>query len=319
MKKLIFKLFAYFMILTSLCLGFGLFVIQGLPAQFQRSYQSAIVDQYDRFVQTTSPKIIFLAGSSGAFGLDIDRMEQALDIPVTSLALHAGFGNRFPMELSKANIQSGDIIVLAFEYQVYNDEDRFGSELVATALDHRIDMYRALSFDDMVQIVRYFPKFLFKKVDSLMQNPDGVPAAGVYARSAFNEHGNMIFRRPKCVLPNAPLSPESYTVSHLQASHIRQDAIDTLNAYISYAQERGAHVVVSFPPCLDELIVGSKADIEGYQQALKERLHAPVISNIFDYIYPREYIYDAAYHCTDEGTQKRTEQLIQDLKNYLEQ
>ena len=192
MKKLIFKLFAYFLILSSLCLGFGLFVIQGLPARFQRSYQSAIVDQYDRFVQTTSPKIIFLAGSSGAFGLDIDRMEQALNIPVTSLALHAGFGNRFPMELSKANIQSGDIIVLAFEYQVYNDEDRFGSELVATALDQRIDMYRALSFDDMVQIVRYFPKFLFKKVDSLMQNPDGVPAAGVYARSAFNEHGNMI-------------------------------------------------------------------------------------------------------------------------------
>lgn len=83
---------------------------------FKTSYQSIIVDKYRILQQTDSPKIIVIAGSSSAFGLDQELLEEETGYRVVNLGLHAGFGHLFYSELAKENIQQGDIVLLGYEY-----------------------------------------------------------------------------------------------------------------------------------------------------------------------------------------------------------
>ena len=88
---------------------------------FATSYQSAIQDKFKILKETNEPKIIIVGGSNAAFGINHQMLEEATGYKVVNLGLHAGFSQLFPSELSKANINRGDIVLLAYEHNWYNE------------------------------------------------------------------------------------------------------------------------------------------------------------------------------------------------------
>jgi hypothetical protein len=66
-----------------------------------------------------SPKVVFLSGSSGAFGVDSPRIQQALGRPVVNMGLNAPLGIEFMMNEVAGSIKPGDLIVLAPEYHLF--------------------------------------------------------------------------------------------------------------------------------------------------------------------------------------------------------
>ena len=88
-------------------------VLAATGAQYAETYYAALSKQYDRLCSVDEPKVIVVGGSSVAFGLDSELFEELYGMPSVSFGLYGSFGVKVMMDLSKANIRKGDIIVLA--------------------------------------------------------------------------------------------------------------------------------------------------------------------------------------------------------------
>lgn len=134
MKKDVKKFLAnscLFMFIIAIIILIFIIIITWFPtSKFRNSYQYALNLKYNNLKETKSPKIIILAGSSSGFGINTEIIEEKTNMPVVNMGLHASFGTRFNTEISKVNIEKGDIVVLAHEYERILDINTFSPELI---------------------------------------------------------------------------------------------------------------------------------------------------------------------------------------------
>ncbi len=100
---------------------------------FKDNYTNILSVKYETLTKTESPKIIIISGSSAAFGLDGNKLADMTGINVANTAIHAGIGALYETELSKANINEGDIVLLGYEWGWVTDENymnSFGTVLI---------------------------------------------------------------------------------------------------------------------------------------------------------------------------------------------
>ena len=85
MKNFYKKLVCYLISLIALCVLIFVGVIQLLPAQFDQTYQAALNDKYEYLLSASSPKVIFISGSSGGIGINSMLAERELGVPFVNL------------------------------------------------------------------------------------------------------------------------------------------------------------------------------------------------------------------------------------------
>lgn len=292
------------------CLAAGFFTFECIclnillfPAHtFDSSYQSTIRDKYDLLMKTNEPKIIFVSGSSGAFGLNAEEVEKATGYRVVNLGLHAGFGFSFISEIAKANINSGDVVLLGYEY--YWTEERsfgdIGADLVMSAIDNRISMYRFVPIDQWGSVVGYLFTYAAKKNEYQ-------EVSGVYSRGSFSEDGNqMVIERHESFQPDS-------TDMHTIQPEISSVSLDYLKKFKKYIENKGASVYFVAAPYARMSMVNPEA-MSALVQNEEAELGIPYLSDPEKYGFPNEWMFDTEYHCNSVGEVERTKLLIKDLK-----
>ena len=86
-----------------------------LPEQYGNVFTSRLSEKYDRLNSIDEPKVIVVGGSSVAFGLDSELLEEYMGMPVVNFGLYAALGTKVMMDLSRSNIGEGDIIGFCIE------------------------------------------------------------------------------------------------------------------------------------------------------------------------------------------------------------
>lgn len=87
------------------------------------------IDSYDSYVRGHLDKvrlaerlegrrILIVGDSSAAFGLSAGDIERSTGVPTVNLALHGGLGAAFPLREAARLAREGDIVVLAFNWQM---------------------------------------------------------------------------------------------------------------------------------------------------------------------------------------------------------
>lgn len=234
-------------------------------------------------------------------------MSKGTGYPVVNLGLHAGFGCLFNTEIAKANIRSGDIVLLGYEYNWFrsNSFDTLGVDLVMTGIDNKIEMYRYIPLKNWIEIIGYLPEYYRKKATYS-------PASGTYSRESFDDAGHMVLERDFILDYNE----EIYGTVNLDNLTISENSTEYLKNFQNYVESKGAEVYFIAPPLYEK---AKRSDNDSFNNLVKleeEQIGIPYISNPLDYIYSDEDIYDTIYHCNSKGERKRTEQLIADLKKY---
>lgn len=310
MTKFFVKFFSFCIaVLVSVAFA-GWLIVYAIPPQFEDLAPSVLVRRYDRLMRIDSPKIILVGGSSGAFGLDRLLLEQETGMPVCNMALAAGLGMPFTTNLIKESLQEGDLVVLAYEYVHWNSfDENLQPEIVMAACDSRPGLLRYVEPSSRIKLLRYFPTYAFKKINSCCFVP--IEGGGVNQSGAYNEDGDLIYPRPECVLP------EPVTVQAAIHSNISPEFAAFVNDFYAYALDRGAQVVISSPPLFDEALISTPEEIQTFENALQAAVDCPVISAVDDYIFPRSLMYDTVYHCNEAGARERTLLLAKDIERYL--
>lgn len=76
-------------------------------------------------------------------------------------------------------------------------------------------------------------------------------------------------------------------------------------------------VYMSYPSLYDEQYEMWKNDISNLINKFNEELNIPIISEVDDYVFNSEEIFDTVYHLNGSGIKRRSETLVKDLNKVL--
>ena len=154
----------------------------------------------------------------------------------------------------------------------------------------------------------YFKDSLIRKIAG---SPDNIPSdTTCYSRSAFNEYGDIV-RRPED-------DRYEFGPGIVEVPQINDTCINRINALNADLKERGATLVIAGYPIGSGAYTPDTAEFDAFESELRARVDCPVISHYRDYLIPYQYFYNTCFHLSHDGADIRTEQLIQDLKQWLE-
>lgn len=91
-------------------------------------------------------------------------IEEAFDMPVVNMGLHGALGNAFHEEMSKLNVQKGDIYVVCHLSFYDNDEIEDGT-VAWTAIENDLSAYRLIRLKDIPVLIKSYPAYLRKCID----------------------------------------------------------------------------------------------------------------------------------------------------------
>lgn len=295
-------------------------LVFALPPVYDNTFIGELSDKYDRLNELDSPKIVVVAGSSAAFGLDSGMITEKLGYETVNFGLYANLGTKLMMDLSKSNIGEGDLIILAPEMNSQTLSLYFNPETAAQALDGSFYMLKDVDSGDYEQLIGAMWKLAAEKLNYTVSGtrPQN---AGAYRKENFNEYGDNVFDRPynemsgfgNSIVIDFRTDPADGVTTEYE------EYIDYVNEYVAYARERGAEVYFSFPPMNEDAVYGSNTDeqIVEFYKNLVLSLDCKVISNIYDYILDDGYFFDSEFHLNNSGVTVRTVQLIDDIKREL--
>ena len=286
-----------------------------LPPQYSNTFVGELDEKYNRLMEIDEPKIIVLGGSSVAFGLESEIIEEYTGMPVVNFGLYAALGTKVMLDLSKGGINEGDIVVLAPELDPQTMSMYFSSETTLQAIDDQPSMIFSLDINNVFSVIGAMFKHVGQKLEYMR---DGAPnPSGVYNSKNFNEYGDLEYDRPENAMA---LYYDPNTMINLNESILDPAFIDYLNEYIDFVGQKGATAYFSFAPMNEMGLadgVGEDALYE-FADAAAELIDCAQISDITDYVYSAGYFYDTNYHLNDAGMQLHTIKLSQDVLFALE-
>ena len=83
--------------------------------EFENHYANALGEKMDRLMEIKEDKIVIVGGSSVAFGYDSEIIEEYTGMPVVNFGMYAALGTKLMLDLSRAGIKKGDIVIVAPE------------------------------------------------------------------------------------------------------------------------------------------------------------------------------------------------------------
>lgn len=293
-------------------------IVLALPSKASDFYLS-LPQKEQLLVTTPSPRIIFVGGSSTAFGTDSDLIQQKLGTPVVNAALGIPLGLTFMLNQARTYMRTGDTIVIAPEYQLYYYDEVYPRERTSfwVVAELHPSTLRYFAPQQWLDGLTMLPLIAQVRLDDAFANwrATGNPAhVRNTQRYATNTHGDFIghLNEKSHDLSKEPYFEETVTQFEMQR-------IDELNAFYADAQRVGARVFYLYPPISD--VHFAQPAVHELIDSIDARLHAnlkiPILSNTDRYVLPINVFYDMPMHLIAEGRRMRTERIIEDLQRAL--
>ena len=317
MKKTVGLLLPLFCFLLAVLLTAPLWVLPVVGAILPRNshendFTAAIVDKYDRLNAIEGKKIVFVGGSSLPFGLKCDLIEGELpDYTAVDFGLYAALGTVVMMDLSLSGISEGDLVILAPETDPQLYSDFFTPRLFRTAIGNRTDLLDDLSSGRRREAANAYYPVLYDRIRQ--RNDPLVPESEIYARSSFNEYGDVKVERTRNKMAEG--YDKSQTVS--LKSLYDEGFFKEVNSYAKKVREKGATLLFWFPPINESAVAFSNKEATKFQAYLEETLDCPLLGSVTDAVYDPGYFFDTNYHLNDAGAILHTANTLLKIKAYL--
>lgn len=277
--------------------------------QYLLNYQASLIDKNERLCSIDEAKIVLVGNSNWAFGVDSQKLEEAMGMPVVNMGMHGGIGNPFNEQAAVQNIYEGDIVIIS--YSNFADGDIIKNpELAWITIENHPALWKYIRLKDWPSMIKAYPTYLKDCLDLWSQGIGNMDSGTEYSRLQFNEYGDNIYDRPALVI-----SDEELAEAHIP--EIGDETIDRLNKLNQTLQEKGATLLVTPYPTPVTSYTPPVEEYVAFSDQIEERLDFPLIGRYEDYRMDKNLFYNTYLHLNNEGKQLRTQMLIDDLQEYL--
>lgn len=285
-----------------------------LPVAYDDTFLGELKYKYERLGHAESPKIVFVGGSSVAFGVDSELIQKEFsEYDVINFGMYAALGTNTMLDLSREYVREGDLVILMPEQQAQTLSMYFNGEILWQALDGAFGMIRHIPKENRGQLLAEYPYFAAEKW-KLFLTGKRLLGSGVYSRTSFNEYGDLI------------LEPDSYNQMpggydenmpiFFTESMMGEEFTGYVNSYAKELSDRGATLWYHFPP-MNALAIEEGADVDGYYEMLSGKLSFDIMGDPGDCILESGWFYDTNFHLNSAGKTVFTRLLIKDMKAML--
>lgn len=285
-------------LMLSILLAAVLFGPPAAPSEYMRS----TVAKNARLRAIGSPKVVLIGGSNLAYGIDSERLEQALCLPVANMGLTAVLGFRFIVNEVVDELGPGDVVIVALEHSNYRRPEKMDDAL-ATVLDYRPASFAYVPWYERPRIAASLGVLHLQAVrDHLREAYRQGRTTPLYRERVFNVQGDLVNQlgEPPTAIPE----PDPAEFDTLYVDDSFWPVADDL---IAKADARGAQVVFSWTSLAERVF--KPVESAAVYHAMQEHGYT-LAGRPEDHVYPDSLFYDSWYHLHTLGRSLRTERLI---------
>ncbi len=260
-----------------------------------------------------SPKIFLISGSNTMLGLDAERMEQELKMPVVNFGTHAGL-SRYVLQRSQKSLHSGDIVILPLEYSMYED-NRMEEGYTAYIMGYDSDFFKEMPWLKKIEFIYKVPaSMLLRYCWQRIKSP--VHEDSDYDSKYLNQNGDLTNNYANKKLPEEVLVKKIPKQVFLQAEVPSKEAKSELRAFIGYCRQNNIRVYATWPSFLWHANRFNDKDEEAINniETFYSQEGVTVLGKYSDFIYAPDLFYDTIYHLNDTGKERRTSEMINLLR-----
>ena len=305
----------------AMCLGFVVplvaivlssFTTPGPPTPAARLTHGMSVELRQAADQRAGPRVLLFGGSSVAHGLRAEMVEAASGLASANCGLHAGLSLDYQLRYVRSVARTGDVVVLAIEYPLYN----YSLTPSPFMVDYVLWMDPSfLSTKPALRQVQYRLSLPFEKRLLALLLPSGGEEP---ARWRVNRWGDAVENRaPKSVLIRRLYAQYKPRTDLRLSMHGRAE----LRTFLDDLATRGiSKVFVTFPPLVQHRAYETPEfrETSSRFRADLASLGLEPLGDPLEFTYPVDLFYDTLLHLTDAGARHRTETLLRHLLPLLE-
>ena len=309
-----------FIVQILLIIGIAVF-IEAIPIFVIPKDNNQYLCEYNEKIKllenTPQPRIIIVAGSNVAFGIDSKRIADSLKKNVINFGLHAGL-QRFIYDDLKQYVQPGDIIVMQMEYGLLcgngNGETETLSNLMIATDWHNVS---SLTLGQWESVLSGLPRNAFGNVKRLAKvvlhrqptfdKPEATEVCD-YCKSGFNEFGDEV----------SHWTLKSHTTKYPKptpkSSKINPKMVEWLTETINSYEQSGGKVVMLPPVCIKSHLeaLSSVAVTDSTLSKIGHPyLATPEFMSVDDSCF-----FDTGYHVNKAGVDQNTGKIIGILRGF---
>ena len=316
---------------SGLALAFGIYfglVYWQLGAPTTMSYWTHTLNtrKQARAASIHEPKLLIVGGSGALFGINARRLQSELGVPTVNLGTHAVLQTAYILGLAKKAARPGDTVLLALEYELYENGDaimsRWADPLFVDFIMARDPAYfRSLPAGKQFDLAMRMSLDRLKRGLKDKRRPpqwQGFAEYSPYDPKSVDEFGDMT-GNTRTNIPS--YAPKTFTASGTLARGLTgtRSGFTEIREFVRWARMNQIRVLAVFPNlCADPAYELPKAQQAAADiTAFFESQGVPVLGGYRDGLLPRSEFYDTCYHLTQEAAHARTDRLVPPLRPYF--
>jgi hypothetical protein len=318
MKRFLLKLLLFVSIQGGALAGILWIYLQ--KCSLQKTYHAATIDKHALLQSQARPRMIFVGGSSLAFGLDTTAVAESCGYHPVNMGISIALGLDFMLREVEPDVRRGDIVVVSPEYQLFTERIKGTPEGLWRVIEPRPANLRYLQpreiaemldqglvhrAGDAIRLVLARPSQLF--------DFNRIAPEEVYQRKSFGPSGDMVAHLG---LASSPARPEAFNFSF--ASNSWRKAIGRLNEFQTACLRKGARAYFSHSPLHEVSFQRRRSALEALEEELRLRLKMRILDAPEEMAFPGDQIFDNYTHLNTAGIARRSRLVATRLKQALE-
>lgn len=294
---------------------------------YSGSYFDTLSDKVDYLYSLRDQhKLVLFCGSSARFGYDSPSLEAAFpDYKVANMGVFA-YSNMLPQaQILHMYMKKGDVLLSSPELDAIDTqfcgETNLDKEFFCM-MESNYDMLSLLDCRKFTNIFDAYTSYNHSREDmeqrSYLDSPSYFDEDGNQLSTfSYNNYGDyIVFRENNTAGTNFGIKRAYYN-----ASHIRKQDLDGLNAVYDAFQEQGVRVLFTYSPRSNTSISedSTPESITALGQFFEDNLHAKIISPIEESLMEPYYFYGTDNHLSTDGVTIHTQDIIEKLQPFLEE
>lgn len=282
--------------------------------EIEYNYNASIIEKHTRLKSLPSPKIVLVAGSSFAYGLNSAEIEKALKKPVVNMAVHFAFGTDFMLKQVENELHKGDVVVMGFEYMIKSEGDANEKYVMTKFYPEAKNWFNYYSFPQCIAEpikirISSLKINLVKLFSKENIQPSVEDTTSIFFRKAINQHGDLVAHLNNPSTKEIPLSTiDKYT-------DLEKPLAD-MNAFTEKMQKKGVKVFYIYPPLAESSFKKDKEFLAKFDKQFQKEAKFSVLGHPQDFIYADSLCQDSPFHLNAVGREIHTKKLITLLQKY---
>ncbi len=276
-----------------------------------QNFLASDIDKQSLIRTQASPRLIFIGGSSMAFGVNSARVAEACGRRPVNMGLHAALGLKYMLAEVEPSLREGDWVIVAPEYQQFSKLSG-NTEFLVNMFEIAPSHGRFFTREQWTAIFdEGFLKRFGKEARAVLKRPARFFDRGTigktrpyYRRDGFNANGDVVAHLD---VKSPKMSEKEFRLRHDEKSV--RETVEVLNRFAEIVKQRGAHVWFSHAPLPQTVFEQNRRAVDELEATLAREVRIPQLDRAEELVFPYDHFFDTWYHLARPGVEKRTELL----------